>query len=76
MKTVQYRTGRQYNGDQVLSITYQEPSDVYGLEDVAVSFKDASRNISGTVKLMEMQCDRDIGRAVLREYDAGRYELV
>ena len=74
MRNVKFSTGRTYNGPQVLGIAYDEPKD-YGIEDTKVLFDDPSRGITGVVTLMEMQCDAGIGRAVLAEYDAGRYEL-
>ena len=47
-------------------------------EDVDVYFRDNARNIAGKVKIwgLEMDSNRNIGKAVLREYDAGRYTLI
>lgn len=75
MQTIKYQTGRIYNGPQTLDIAVPAlPADE--LADVEVAFADASRHISGTVTLMALEANpREIGRAVLREYDAGRYQL-
>lgn len=67
-----FNTGRNYNGAQVLSINVP-PAPADSLDDVEVSFTDAARNISGIVTLIGFELDGNIGPAVLREYDAGRY---
>ena len=74
MQTIKYQTGRQYNGAQTLIINVPAmPAD--DLADVTVPFVDASRGIAGAVTLMAFEANpREIGRAVLREYDAGRYQ--
>ena len=79
MTTFQFKTGRTYNGEQVLHITapiMTEQED--GLIDwVPVSFRDESRDIKGIVTLMVcevMSSNYDIGKSVVREYDAGRYQ--
>ena len=76
MQTIKHDTGRIYNGPQTLVINIPAlPADE--LADVDVSFVDASRHIAGTVTLMALEANaREAGRAVLREYDAGRYQLV
>lgn len=70
-----FYTGREYNGPQSLKIDAPAaPADA--LADVRVTFADASRGISGTVTLMAFELHGNIGAAVLREYDAGRYSLI
>lgn len=73
--TIKYQTGRDYGTPQVLEINLPAlPADE--LADVAVTFTDTARGIAGVVTLMAMEANpREIGRAVLREYDAGRYAL-
>jgi hypothetical protein len=74
-----YNTGRVYNNQQFLDIVFEEQDAVeLNLDDVEVFFHDASRHISGVVVLwgLDMDTNANIGRAVLREYDAGRYRLV
>lgn len=70
--TVRFKTGRTYDGPQILVIDVPPmPDDVFA--DVRVAFSDPSRHISGVVTLMACQIDFGVGPAVLREYDAGRY---
>lgn len=74
-----YSTGRVYNNQQFLDIVFEDQDVVeLNLDDVEVFFHDASRHISGVVLLygFDMDTNANIGRAVLREYDAGRYRLV
>lgn len=78
-KHIVYNTGRVYNNQQFLDIVFEEQDAVeLNLDDVEVFFHDASRRISGVVVLwgLDMDTNANIGRAVLREYDAGRYTLV
>ena len=79
IKHFTFDTGRLYNGPQVLEITVQYPEfgDDMIADGVAV-FIDNSRGISGRVHIwvFESDKDRDIGRSVLKEYDAGAYELI
>lgn len=80
MKTIQYETGRDYGAPQVLEITFA-PIDPYdfdaGTELFPVEFVDAVRGISGAVKVFGSDANENrIGRAVLAEYDAGRYTPV
>lgn len=80
MNTVNYSTGRDYGAPQVLEITYApfsaNPDDfLSGLELTKATFKDAVRAIAGTVQIFRQDADQHrIGRAVLAEYDAGRYQ--
>lgn len=70
-----YTTGRTYNGAQTLAINAPS-AGCDDWEHVEVQFRDASRNIAGTVRVFGIEVTpRDIGAAVLREYDAGRYTL-
>jgi len=70
-----YTTGRNYGTPQVLIIDApQLPDDP--IADVRVMFEDDARGIVGVVTLMACECDHNIGHAVLREYDAGRYEYL
>ena len=72
-----YATGRDYGAPQVLTINApQLPDD--SIADVRVTFADAARNISGVVNLMAFECCTvdAMGAAVLREYDAGRYDQI
>lgn len=71
-----YTTGRTYNGTQTLDINAPSAGGD-DWEHVEVQFRDASRNIDGIVKVfnIELNTPRELGAAVLREYDAGRYTL-
>lgn len=70
---LQHKTGRVYDGAQVLQIDVPPtPGDLFA--DVRIAFSDPSRHISGVVTLMACQIEFGVGAAVLREYDAGRYE--
>ena len=72
METIKYATGRDYGMPQVLEIHFTPTDDC--MVDVPATFTDASRGISGTVKVFGFCANRqDIGKAVLAEYDAGRY---
>ena len=72
---IHYSTGRTYDKPQCLAIDAPAaPADP--IANVRVTFVDASRGISGSVTLMACELGCDIGRAVLREYDAGRYSLI
>jgi len=74
MANIKYSTGRNYGATQVLDITFLPSDDDWA--DVSVSFTDTARGISGVVQLMGLETTpRDVGAAVLREYDAGRYQL-
>ncbi len=73
----QYSTGRTYNGAQPLPIAAPAiPDDA--LADVRVTFCDASRGVAGVVTLLACECYTapSMGAGVLREYDAGRYDLI
>lgn len=76
MTQLTYTTGRHYGTAQVLALTVVS-CDADELGDAVVSFVDAARGVSGVVRIfaMETQSPRDVGAAVLREYDAGRYAL-
>jgi hypothetical protein len=76
MNTVNYPTGRDYGAPQVLEITYASSgANTDGFELTDATFKDAVRAIAGTVKIFRQDADQNrIGRAVLAEYDAGRYQ--
>lgn len=73
-----YPTGRVYGpAAQVLHITAPRAgADDWGHAEV--QFRDAARGIAGTVKVfnIELSAPRELGAAVLREYDAGRYQLI
>lgn len=72
---IHYSTGRTYDKPQCLAIDAPAaPADP--IANVRVTFVDASRGISGAVTLMACELGCDIGAAVLREYDAGRYSSV
>lgn len=78
MKTVKYETGRDYGAPQVLEITFPavttDPIDAVFVSVTAI-FTDAVRGISGTVTVFGNDANEaSIGRAVLAEYDAGRYQ--
>lgn len=75
MPTIEYKTGRDYGTEQVLSITYQTTDD--DIADVEAEFIDSARGISGRVSVMGFNAQSYlIGAAVLREYDAGRYTQI
>lgn len=79
---ISYPTGRDYGTPQILEITTARlPDDPFA--DMRVVFVDAARNIRGTVVIMALLCmsagrinPAELGAAVLREYDAGRYTEV
>lgn len=79
MLKLAYPTGRDYGAPQILEITLTMP-DRSGdpFTDVRVTFNDAVRGIAGEVGLFlaQLTSSREIGEAVLREYDAGRYTLI
>jgi len=77
MKTIQYKTGRDYGEPQVLEIWHEDTVSPDDLEWVSVNFVDLVRHIGGQVWVFgfDMADDR-IGRAVLAEYDAGRYQPI
>jgi hypothetical protein len=75
MPTLVHYTGREYNGKQVLEIDAPAmPDDPTA--DVRVMFTDESRNIVGVVTLMAVELLSGTGDAVLREYDAGRFDYM
>jgi hypothetical protein len=82
IKMIHFNTGRCYGGNQqFLDIWWDDSQEGVGLylEDVSVHFRDEARSISGTVKLVGFELcytNREIGKAVVREYDAGRYVLI
>jgi hypothetical protein len=75
MKILKYYTGRNYGKEQYLNISFAETDDYYG--DVTATFDDPIRGIKGTVTLWGYETfNNGTGAAVLREYDAGRYNLL
>jgi hypothetical protein len=80
MQTIRYETGRDYGAPQVLEITYPEivcNAVDAAFIDVEAHFIDAARRISGRVKVFGNDANENsIGRAVLAEYDAGRYTAI
>jgi hypothetical protein len=76
MQTIEYKTGRTYNGAQVLQITVEhEALDDFNMRDFVATFADASRGITGRVKATVYASD-SLAYAVLAEYDAGRYTAI
>lgn len=81
IKMMHFNTGRVYDGNQqFLDIWWDESqAGEMSLDDVQVHFRDESRTIAGTVKLCGFELtapNREIGKAVLREYDRCRYVLI
>lgn len=79
MDSFTFPTGRTYGRPQILAITIEgSETDEYGLTEYTASFTDDARHIRGRVSVLALDTDpRDkIGRAVLAEYDAGRYNLI
>lgn len=80
MQTTTFTTGRTYNGEQVLVIEAPSADEVSGpeahLHDYTATFTDSSRGINGSVTVYswDLLSPFDLQRAVLREYDAGRYQ--
>ena len=73
---IQFKTGRTYDTEQVLEITIeQDQQDEHGLHNVTATFTDASRRIAGRVQTVVFPTE-SIGKAVLKEYDAGRYTII
>lgn len=74
---ITYITGRDYGAPQVLEISYSaplQPADNFDFDLIPASFVDAVRGISGQVNIFPHDATpAKIGRAVLAEYDAGRY---
>ena len=74
-----FNTGRDYGAPQVLEITYIAPknqsNDPFEIELMTAHFIDSVRGISGQVNIFTNESTyTKIGRAVLAEYDAGRYQ--
>ena len=80
MKTIRYETGRDYGAPQVLEITAPDAptDDLADIELVSVTFVDRARHILGTVEVFtfDLVSEQKLGRAVLAEYDAGRYQTI
>jgi len=80
MQTISYETGRDYGAPQVLEITFPVITcDLFdaAFVEVQAHFFDAVRGISGAVKVFGSDANANsIGRAVLTEYDAGRYQAI
>lgn len=78
MRTFRHNTGRHYGAPQVLAITAPTLSpSIDPAELVLVHFDDPARNIVGVVQVLACETGAyDIGPAVLREYDHGRYREV
>lgn len=73
--TINYSTGRTYDGPQTLEIEVEtRKDDEFGLEEITATFRDQSRHISGRVTALVF--NDGIGAAVLTEYDAGRYQAI
>lgn len=73
--TINYSTGRTYDGPQVLEIEIEaRKEDDFGLEEITATFRDHSRHIAGRVNALIFS--DGIGPAVLTEYDAGRYQAI
>jgi hypothetical protein len=72
MKTISYRTGRDYGKPQILIIT--APDQVANNSMFEAHFVDTVRMITGWVELYDFELDC-LGQSVLREYDAGRYTM-
>lgn len=71
-----FETGRDYGAPQVLEIKAPEVK-TSDCQLVEVYFNDAVRGISGLVEILDINASpAQIGRAVLAEYDAGRYKLI
>jgi hypothetical protein len=74
MKTL-FNTGRDYGAPQVLEIECEPVIDDFEL--VNATFIDAARGISGQVQIFGIDVNaQKIGRAVLAEYDEGRYQII
>lgn len=72
---IEYITGRKFNGiPQVLVITVISAPDE-SLETLEAVFRDNVRGIKGTVDIPAKDYPLNIGAAVVREYEAGRYFL-
>ena len=78
MQKLTYKTGRTYDGAQVLEIEIlQSETDEFGLMFGKALFVDRARSIAGTVDFFAASDSAsDIGRGVLREYDTGEYGAV
>lgn len=81
IKMMHFNTGRVYDGNQQFLDIWWDDSQKgeMNLDDVSVHFRDAARTIAGTVKLVGFELcgsNREIGKAVLREYDHCRYVLI
>jgi hypothetical protein len=75
MSPIAYKTGRTYDCEQVLEIFIESrATDDFGIEDMVVVFKDASRHIQGRAEIAVFA--DGIGPAVLAAYDAGRYQAI
>jgi len=78
LKNMTYRTGRTYNGPQILEIELLDSRvDCFGFIDAEVIFTDASRGIKAKATAMVIGDDpSDLGPAVMHAYDNGAYQTV
>ena len=83
---IEYVTGREYDGEQVLLITVEsekqenfEGYDAAGYVELTVNFIDRSRNIKGRVTLPMINKNYSchlLGRDLLMSYDMGLYQSI
>jgi hypothetical protein len=75
MRTIEYKTGRDYGSEQVLFIDIlSQSTDDFDITTTVAVFRDHVRHISGKVTAISL--GGSIGEAVMAEYDAGRYEAI
>jgi hypothetical protein len=75
-----FDTGRSYNGPQSIRYEVTAVNDTpFGADEFIVSFADASRNISGIVKVYDFEEFRltksEFEKSILSAYDNGEYQL-
>jgi len=75
-----FDTGRSYNGPQSIRYEVTSVNDTpFGADEFIVSFADASRNISGIVKVYDFEEFRltksEFEKSILSAYDNGEYQL-
>lgn len=76
---IEYVTGREYDGEQVLNIIVEKTTneEFEGYVELVATFTDSSRHIKGRVVLPMMNTNYSttlLGRETLANYDLGFYE--
>lgn len=79
MLKFEFVTGRDYGQLQVIQVTIRKPivRDEFGFTTFEAEFWDNVRNIHGKCDCIAFgDTEREYAKAVLAEYDAGRYAAI